>query len=154
MRLSAKEIRLRGVQVSISLKRSRLYTDSLSYIDHSHITIMAARLAIGSVSAAHLATNMFHDTDIAPPGLPLLLSPTPQPSSLLPFRRPSDPTTIQRDQSGHRQGSCIRACCTLHEGHPGDATVRLLAGEHSDPGFAGRQSAEIHRFQRTRGRGA
>ena len=77
--------------------------------------------------------------------------PGPRPSHrspASPVEGDAGPIAVVRDQAGDRQSGGICACGALHEGHPGHASVWLLACQHPDPGPAGRRPGQIHRVQR------
>ena len=74
--------------------------------------------------------------------------PAPQSSPLASLRRSAEVLPLHRSPLSNRQGRCFCACGAVHEGHPRDSSVRLLARCDPDPWPPGRQPAKVHCVQR------
>jgi len=138
-------------------------TPNIPALHHSHIPARQDVFPNDIITGKH--SNSFHDSlkNILthPPGGPangLLVDPPGdrphQALALPPLASRPAPPPLRRRPTGHRQGRRLCARRPLHEGHPRDAPVRLLAREHPGAGSAGRRSREVCRLQRAGGCGA
>ena len=73
--------------------------------------------------------------------------PAPQPSPLASLRCSAEVLPLHRSPLSNRQGRRFCARGAVHEGHPRDSSVRLLARCDPDPWPSGCQPAKVHGVQ-------
>ena len=115
-------------------------------LTHQPQETMAARSAASAV--CRMLVEFIRILTRSFTGLPHRIPPSPQPSSFVTICYSADTLPVARDQTSHRQGCRVRSRCSVHEGYPRDAPVRVLKSKHPDPRPAGCQPGQVHRLQR------